>query len=361
MNIDIITIAHLFSHHTILSVSPFGNGNINDTFLVTDKNKPFILQRINATVFAEPELIFANQLRLQRLLKEENTGHGALRIPQLILSKSGQSAHLDQQGNYWRAQEFVVNSKEIEQLGAQQAESVGVLLGQFHNLCPNEEIEQFHDTLPGLHQTSGHLDIFTAIKQSHTDTAQPDLTFCFDCIKRHQEEAREIDHAIHNHTTPTRLIHGDPKLANILFDLSTNQACSLIDLDTIGPGFIHHDLSDLIRSCCNLSGEDSSAEPSFDLSKAKNIITGYSHTMASLLTQEESRFLGTGLWIIPFELGVRFINDYLTGSRYFKITSPHHNLIRARNQFSLAMQILQNKDDLQDHVNDCCKDIKLPE
>ena len=153
---------------------------------------------------------------------------------------------------------------------------------------------------------------------------------------------------------PRRLIHGDPKLANILFDRATNMACSLIDLDTIGPGLIHHDLSDLIRSCCNRAGEESPLRNiSFDLELAKAILTGYSKETASFLTPAEINLISKSLWLIPFELGVRFLNDYLAGSIYFKTSSPHQNLNRAQNQFKLAMEIEQNQAELTNHIN-CC-------
>ena len=353
MNIDISTIAQTFSHHPIKSVQPFGNGNINDTFFVSSHHKPFILQRINATVFAKPQLIFANQLLLQRLLTEQNDPKNTIHIPQIIRTRSGQSAHQDAQGNYWRAQEFVEDSMELTQLADHHATSVGRLLGQFHTLCQTNDINLFHDTLPGLHCTGGHLDLFKTIKKTYTAPSHGDLEYCFEHIHCHEHEAGEIDQCIHRQTTPKRLIHGDPKLANILFSRTTNMAHSLIDLDTIGPGFIHHDLSDLIRSCCNVASEESDQPPTFDIDKAQKIITGYSQVTASFLIQEEYRLMGTGLWIIAFELGVRFLNDYLTGSLYFKTTSPEQNLTRATNQFNLANQIWLQKTHLQNHVNDC--------
>jgi hypothetical protein len=39
--------------------------------------------------------------------------------------------------------------------------------------------------------------------------------------------------------------------------------------------------------------------------------------------------------VITFELGVRFLADYLKGDTYFKIKYPSHNLHRARVQFKL--------------------------
>ena len=49
----------------VISVHEFGNGNINDTYLVTietdlPEEKQFVLQRINTQVFKQPKLIMQN-------------------------------------------------------------------------------------------------------------------------------------------------------------------------------------------------------------------------------------------------------------------------------------------------------------
>ncbi len=47
----------------VIEVSDFGIGNINDTYLVTtdiNEEDPFILHRIDASVFQQPKLIIQN-------------------------------------------------------------------------------------------------------------------------------------------------------------------------------------------------------------------------------------------------------------------------------------------------------------
>ena len=61
--------------------------------------------------------------------------------------------------------------------------------------------------------------------------------------------------------------------------------------------------------------------------------------MAPFLTLDEVRNMGSAIEVITFELGLRFLNDYINGDTYFKINYDKHNLIRARNQFKLLMDI----------------------
>ena len=64
-----ISIAEQFALFSrVLDIREFGNGNINDTYLVTTdayedsqaEEKHFVLQRINTQVFKQPRLIMQN-------------------------------------------------------------------------------------------------------------------------------------------------------------------------------------------------------------------------------------------------------------------------------------------------------------
>ena len=43
--------------------------------------------------------------------------------------------------------------------------------------------------------------------------------------------------------------------------------------------------------------------------------------------------------MITFEIGLRFLTDFLAGDTYFKIKRPDHNLERAANQFALVRSL----------------------
>jgi hypothetical protein len=40
-----------------------------------------------------------------------------------------------------------------------------------------------------------------------------------------------------------------------------------------------------------------------------------------------------------FEVGIRFLADYLAGDTYFHVACADHNLARARNQFKMVQSI----------------------
>ena len=51
------------------TAEPYGNGHINDTYLITTEEKRFILQRVNNYVFPKPENVIENIERVTAFLK----------------------------------------------------------------------------------------------------------------------------------------------------------------------------------------------------------------------------------------------------------------------------------------------------
>src|SRR5919106_700282 len=107
----------------ILQVHEFGNGNINDTYLVTTdadeqiqpQEKHFVLQRINTQVFKQPRLIMQNVRafteHMRRRAREE--GH-RWEMPRVIPTCDGQDFFIDPQRNFWRVISYVDGTQSFE-------------------------------------------------------------------------------------------------------------------------------------------------------------------------------------------------------------------------------------------------------
>jgi Ser/Thr protein kinase RdoA (MazF antagonist) len=140
-------------------------------------------------------------------------------------------------------------------------------------------------------------------------------------------------------------MHGDPKVNNILFDRQTDQAVSVIDLDTTKPGLIHYDIGDCLRSGCNLAGEETQdwQGVTFNVELCRAILQGYLPQCRQFCGEADYDYLFDAIRLIAFELGLRFFTDYLNGDRYFKVKYEEHNLIRALVQFQLTISIEQQQ------------------
>ncbi len=147
---------------------------------------------------------------------------------------------------------------------------------------------------------------------------------------------------------PLRVTHNDTKMSNILFDNNTKKAVCVIDLDTVMPGLTAFDFGDSIRA-----GASTAAEDETDLDKVKFVLelyraytVGFLSSAGSALTETELETLPDGAWAMTFEVGTRFLADYLNGDVYFRVKHPRQNLDRARNQFHLALQMEQKREEM---------------
>jgi hypothetical protein len=52
-------------------------------------------------------------------------------------------------------------------------------------------------------------------------------------------------------------------------------------------------------------------------------------------------------WLLPFELGTRFLTDHLKGDLYFKVSRRGENLERASRQFDLVRDIERQQERLE--------------
>ena len=340
MNPFLSEISQHFTDQHILQIKPLGNGLINDTYWVNTNQHDFILQRINQHVFQHPEKILDNLLQLQKHLKNKPNNAVHLQLPSIIQTTDGQHSLRDHQNQSWRALEFITRSESRETLSNQtEAAQVGLALGHFHSLFSDLDTQLLVDTLPGFHVTPSYFQAYLEASTLACDFMQDDeYHYCQDFIQQQQHRIDSLEIARQQGLLKDRVIHGDPKLNNFLFACDSDEIISLIDLDTVKPGLIHYDIGDCLRSSCHKHDGNR-----FDLELAEIILQNYIQEAGKMMTQADYDFLYDAIWLIPFELGLRFFTDYLQGNRYFKTSEPLQNLKRAVAQFELCSDIERQK------------------
>ncbi len=336
-------------------VQTLGCGNVNDTYLVVCRTafaeEQLVLQRINQRVFKKPENIMLNLRRLTahvhpKLEFESSESDRIWQMPKIIPTREGNDFIKDASGNVWRMITKIASATAFDKVrDSAHAHECGIVLGHFHRTVSDMASDALIDPLPGFHITPSYLQKYDVVRleaeaQSRVKAA-PDGASLVAFIEQRRPIVPLFQDALARGEICMRVMHGDPKINNIMIDDYTGKGTSIIDLDTVSPGLFHSDFGDAIRSICNPAGEE---EPNlekvvFSLELCKAFASGYMKHAAEFLTAAERNYLYDAIRLITFELGLRFFEDYLSGSVYFKTQYPEQNLNRARVQFRLCEAI----------------------
>lgn len=347
-------ITHFPVAGNFIKAEKFGSGLINDTYLCSFRNGDeagkYILQRINTEVFRQPEKVMQNV--------EVVTGHIVDRLrargvpepyavtPALIHTRDGASHHRDSSGGFWRVFHFIESGEVFDSvIDVKHAYEVGRGLGGFQSLVSDLAPDKLHDTLPGFHHTPLYLKEYDDAVRADARGRRGEVLAETEFIEERRRLAPLLTEPLTSGALPVRVVHNDPKVNNVMLDKATGRALCMLDLDTVKPGTVLFDFGDCLRSAANPRGEDAADAGSvqIDLPLFEAAAAGYLREAGSFLTEGEKEMLPLSVKVITFELGLRFLADYLRGDTYFKIRYPDHNLHRARVQFNLLTSIEKNE------------------
>jgi len=345
----------------ITSITPLGEGNVNETYQVTcqeqvlqeDILKRYVMQRINTAVFPRPELVMANIDVLANHLASRPFNEDWV-TPTAIPIRIKNQNWLEQDGQVWRMLTFVENAHTLQTIGSsQEAYQVGRALGIFHNLLSEIPANALADTLPGFHITPGYFqsfqDVLAGVKDTLPSPISPELYACLGFVHQRAGRVDVLEAALARGELQIRPIHGDPKVNNVMLCSTTGRAMAMIDLDTIKPGLVHYDIGDCCRSGCNRQGEETEDLDAvmLDLDLCEALLEGYLLVAKETLNSNDFNYIYEAIHLITFELGLRFLTDHLAGNIYFKVNRPGHNLQRAQVQFKLVESIEQQEKSLR--------------
>jgi Ser/Thr protein kinase RdoA (MazF antagonist) len=326
------------------SAEPFGHGHINDTYRVTvghgEPRHRYILQRLNHVVFQNPAAVMENIRRVTAHLGQKIAGQpdAARRVLTLVPALDGQPFYRDAAGNWWRMFPFIEGTRAVEVVASPaQAFAAAQAFGQFQKLLADLPAPRLHDTIPDFHHTPKR---FAALEKAvaadacnRAAQAKPEIEFA----RRHQA----VCHDLLDAQLPERVTHNDTKINNVLLDEATGEGVCVIDLDTVMPGLALYDFGDMVRSMTNpaAEGERDLAKVEMQFPVFEALLRGYLSSAAEFLTPAEKSFLPVAGQVITFELGLRFLADFLAGDAYFKVSREGENLDRCRVQFKLFESI----------------------
>ena len=325
----------------------YGNGHINDTFLVTtlleDGSKQrYILQRMNHEIFRQPEELMENISRVTGFLREKilrNQGDPNRETMNLIPTKDGGYLYKDEIGSYWRAFLFIDRATSFDKVQSpKDFYESAVAFGHFQHMLSDYPAQTLHETIPDFHNTPVRFERFLQVVKEdicgRADGVQDEIRF----FMEHGEEMGTTMRLLESGRLPLRVTHNDTKLNNIMIDNETGKGICVIDLDTVMPGLSINDFGDSIRFGASTADEDERdlSKVSCDMELFELYTKGFVEGCAGSLTDKELDMLPIGAMVMTYECGMRFLADYLDGDIYFKTHREGHNLDRCRTQFKLV-------------------------
>ncbi len=319
-------------------------GLINDTFRVHNpEGDALVLQRINRSVFPDPESLMDNLERVLPALK--GAGYQSL---ELLKYSEERRFLIDSEGSLWRIFLYIPHSKSYENpANPEMAREAGRIVATFHRLVSEISPDDLHTTLPGFHDIEKRY----AQLQTSLQEADADRLTETDSLLKQAESLYAFCRQIPFADLPLRVCHNDTKLSNILFDTRTGKALCLIDLDTLMPGNLLFDFGDTARGM--LFPETNSgiipAKGKADLQLFENYLKGWKE--GGLEMQPfELQWLCHGVVLMPALHGIRALSDYLSGDRYYKVAYPKQNRDRAERLLGTADSARRTLDQMQQRV-----------
>lgn len=310
-----------------------GGGHIHASFLASGPAGRVVVQCLNQDVFRDLDALCGNVERM--------VGHLATRCARplrLCATASGALHTTDEQSRRWRAFDYLEGTEARETVAsAAAAARVAAAFGGFLRLLRDLPAPPLAEVIPGFHDLAGRIDALERAVRADPMGRAPGLG-------AELAAARAIGAALVDPvrvavaTLDVRPVHNDAKVANVRFAEGGDEVVAVVDLDTVMPGVVLHDIGELVRTLASPAAEDETdlGRVQVDDERVAAAVEGFVAGAGDALSAAERRLLGLGGPWLALENGVRFLTDHLLGDVYFRVQRPGHNLDRARVQLRLA-------------------------
>lgn len=337
----------------LVAFEPLVRGHIHETFVSSfdqgGVRRRYLHQRLNPRVFTDIPALMHNVAAVTAHLSRKPVRAGGLEALELVPTRLERSFLVAPDGP-WRTYRFVEGTRSIDRCsGPEQAFAAARAFGCFLSDLADLPAGDLRETIPAFFSAPHRLRQFDDARASdplgRAAGCAPELAF----VAARRDLTRVFEDRLAAGTLPRRIVHGDTKLNNVLFDEHDGRARCVVDLDTCMPAWTLYDFGDLVRFTAASCPEDHPhpAEAAISLELYKALRDGFASGAERCLTAIERRLMPTAAKLVTFMIGLRFLTDHLSGDVYFRIHHPGHNLERARIQFALVADLERRGRDLE--------------
>ncbi len=312
------TVLKQYTIGKVQNVRPVSSGLIHQTFEITTDTGEYIMQRLHP-VLSSPKIGKDFFSVTQHLTDQKFPS------PICVWTNAGRVLATDKK-YVWRMQTKLAGKTFDKIESVAMAREAGEMYARFHRTMDSMSYT-FQSPLV-LHQTEKVFAKFLSVtKKFQKNPLMEDVKTEVNFIRT------VFPKFLLPEDLPRRVIHGDPKISNILFVGGKGHA--IIDLDTCTRATILVELGDAFRSWCGKAEDD--PRNTFSLPLFRAAWNGYRRGAQGWLTKKEIALVPKAIGTITLELASRFLTDYFEDS-YFGWDSKRyasrraHNLARCRGQ-----------------------------
>lgn len=324
------------------SITPVEEKPTHHTFRVHTDSNEFILQRIDKTIFRQPEDIASNISLIKEYLDVTQPEY-RLTVP--LRTKNDHPYCITADHEYYRIIPLVEGSHKVLQArSSAQAYEAAKQFGRFARMLAPMNAHALKTTIPYIHNISYRyrmlLDAFTTGDRQRIR----DSKAVIEEVLTHHKLMRPYEAMGRDPQFRHRVMHNDTRIANVLFD-DNGKGLQVIGIDTVMPNYFLGDLGDLFRTCVSASDEEAQETREIVLRPEffQAICSGYLEEMGDELTEKEKQsmfYSGTYMMLL---YAMQFLTDHLQSDRYRPVTFVNQNLSRAINQAALLREWLRQE------------------
>lgn len=317
-------------------------GHIHTTYVSTwagdSGDTRYLHQRMNAEVFRDIPALMHNVGLVTRHLAA-SADPGSMEALQLVQA-AGSGADFAQTSDApWRTYRFVEGAVSYDHpKDAEMAYTAAAAFGDFQVRLAGLDAGELKTTIPDFFDSEVRLRQLDVAAAADAEGRRASVADELQFVADRRGACSVMQEALRSGIMPARVVHGDTKLNNVLFDRETGKPRCVVDLDTCMPGYSLYDFGDLVRFTAATCDEDEQdlERASIDLDTYAALESGYLEHAAGFLTPFEREHMAFSARLVTMTIGMRFLADHLAGDHYFKISRPGQNLDRARVQFALV-------------------------
>ncbi len=338
----------------LVQVAPYERGHIHHTFISVWRQpygvRRYLHQRMNDTVFRDVAGLMTNIERVTEHVRKKIAAEGStwFRTLRLVPARGGGTSFAHSSGP-WRTYRFIENTESFDQCrDEEQAHETALAFGRFQRWLADLDVGHLGETIPLFFSTPHRLRQFEEAlardAAGRASAARAEIEFA----RARAAMAGVIEEHLAAGRFPRRVVHGDTKLNNVLFDRDSGRAVAIVDLDTCMPAYSLYDFGDLVRFTAATSAEDETdlERAGMDLGLYRALVEGYLEGAGDFLTAQEVELMPFSARLVTFTIGLRFLADFLAGDVYFNTTRPGQNLDRARVQFRMVREMEEREPEM---------------